>query len=74
MRSRAERRAKAKAIIAKRKKQLETIGGHAKYDNYLAKTNGLTCGDSNCSMCGNPRKFFGEPTLQEKKFDQKDLY
>ena len=30
----------------------------------------VTCGDSNCVMCGNPRKFFKEPTIQEKKFDQ----
>jgi hypothetical protein len=23
-----------------------------------------------CSLCGNPRKYFNEGTLQEKKFDQ----
>ena len=23
-----------------------------------------------CYMCGNPRKHFGEKTIQEKKFDQ----
>lgn len=23
-----------------------------------------------CHMCGNPRKFFKEKTLQEKKFDE----
>jgi hypothetical protein len=39
----------------------------------LAKHSALTCGDSNCVMCGNPRKFFGEPTIQEKRFDQKQL-
>lgn len=34
------------------------------------KTSGVTCGDSNCMMCGNPRKFFDEPTIQERRFDQ----
>lgn len=39
----------------------------------FAKHSALTCGDSNCVMCGNPRKFFNEPTIQEKRFDQKQL-
>lgn len=34
------------------------------------KTSALTCGNSNCFMCGNPRKFFKEKTLQEKRFEQ----
>ena len=34
------------------------------------KLSGTTCGDSNCVMCGNPRKFFDEKTIQEKKFIQ----
>lgn len=33
----------------------------------LAKVSWCTCGNSNCVMCGNPRKFFGELTIQEKK-------
>ena len=39
-------------------------------EHRLAKHSATTCGDSNCVMCGNPRKFFKEPTIQEKKFDQ----
>lgn len=38
------------------------------------KVSGTTCGDSNCVMCGNPRKFFNEPTLQEKRFNQKEKF
>ena len=30
----------------------------------------LNCGDSNCSICGKPRKWFKEITIQEKKFLQ----
>lgn len=54
-------------IISKRKKQNRELGGHSKHDHYLSKTNGLTCGSSKCAMCGNPRKFFNESTIQEKK-------
>jgi hypothetical protein len=31
------------------------------------KLSGVTCGNSNCFMCGNPRKFFNESTMQEKR-------
>lgn len=34
------------------------------------KVSGCTCGNPNCVMCGNPRKFFGEKTIQEKSFEQ----
>jgi hypothetical protein len=34
------------------------------------KTSGVTCGDSHCAMCGNPRKFFKESTMQEKRWLQ----
>lgn len=33
------------------------------------KRKALNCGKSTCFMCGNPRKFFGELTLQEKRHD-----
>jgi hypothetical protein len=39
-------------------------------EHRLAKTHATTCGDPNCAMCGNPRKFFNEPTAQEKKLFQ----
>jgi hypothetical protein len=34
----------------------------------------FNCGDPKCSMCGNPRKFFEEETMQEKSHKQKKLY
>lgn len=34
----------------------------------------LNCGDPKCTMCMNPRKAFGEKTMQEKKFDQRKLH
>jgi hypothetical protein len=41
-------------------------------EHRLAKVHATTCGDSNCVMCGNPRKFFGELTYQEQKLFQHD--
>jgi hypothetical protein len=38
------------------------------------KTAILNCGDPKCVMCMNPRKAFGEKTMQEKKFEQKKLH
>ena len=36
----------------------------------FTKTHAMTCGDSNCSRCGNPRKFFRDRTIQERSFEQ----
>jgi hypothetical protein len=36
----------------------------------LAKRTAMTCGNSNCVMCSNPRKIFGELTIQEKRLYQ----
>jgi len=36
----------------------------------FSKTHAMTCGDSNCVMCGNPRKFWGEKTIQEQRLFQ----
>ncbi len=36
------------------------------------KMHAYNCGDPKCYMCGNPRKFFKEKTIQEKKFEQDD--
>ncbi len=34
------------------------------------KQHAMNCGNPNCVMCGNPRKFFGEKTIQERRFEQ----
>ena len=39
-------------------------------EHRLSKIHATTCGDSRCAMCGNPRKFFREQTIQEKSFEQ----
>jgi hypothetical protein len=34
----------------------------------------FNCGSSNCVMCGNPRKFWDEYTIQEKRFIQTEKF
>ena len=36
----------------------------------MAKHHAMDCGRSGCMLCGNPRKLFKEPTVQERRFDQ----
>lgn len=38
------------------------------YDSSGKLANNLTA--CSCEMCGNPRKHFGEKTIQERKHDQ----
>ena len=55
MRNRATRRAKKEALKQKSLK----LFGHVKHADHLR-----VC---SCAACGNPRKWFGEKTLAEKK-------
>jgi hypothetical protein len=38
------------------------------------KKNIFNCGDPRCYMCGNPRKFFKEETMQERRHKQTRLH
>lgn len=44
-----------------------------KQPHRLYKCSGMNCGNSHCVMCGNPRKFFKEKTIQERSFEQLPL-
>lgn len=51
-----------------------------KQPHRMAKLSFQTCGSSTCVMCGNPRKFFGDLTIQEQKqiermhYEMKETY
>jgi hypothetical protein len=40
----------------------------------LAKHNYVNCGNPTCPMCMNPRKAFGDLTVQEQRFYQDKFY
>ena len=42
--------------------------------HFFHKRHALTCGNSNCVLCSNPRKIWGEKTIQEKSIEQRALY
>jgi hypothetical protein len=55
------------------KKQVDIAKAHGfpvGPEHRLGKIHATTCGSSTCAMCGNPRKFFNEKSIQEKSFDQ----
>lgn len=65
----SKRLLKDENAIKKQAKIAKAHGSNRPVHAY-AKTHAMTCGDSNCVMCGNPRKFFNEPTQQEKRLFQ----
>lgn len=61
----------------KSKKQLKIakeFGVPEKEAHRYNKKHAMNCGNPNCVMCGNPRKFFGEKTIQEQSFEQLKLW
>lgn len=58
--------------LARRMKQAKEWGlDHVlKEPHKYHKHSPFSCGDSDCVMCGNPRKFFKEPTIQEQRASQ----
>ena len=71
-----------KAVKIKRQLQLAKNYGYHKLSSAKSKMPFMTqphrhhktkifnCGDPKCYMCGNPRKFFGEETMQERRHKQ----
>jgi hypothetical protein len=76
-----ERRGKRRRLTKnaiERQKRLAKLAGigpahkHNGQDHRFAKMHALNCGIPSCPMCGNPRKVWGERTIQEKRFMQGD--
>jgi len=63
------RRHHRRRIIHKRYERVQIGHWHVKRPGYLAKNN-TVC---SCWMCGNPRKYFGEVTRQEKISEESSL-
>jgi hypothetical protein len=67
---RSKRLHKEENVIDRQLNIAKQYGLNVKNPNKFCKTHAMTCGDPNCASCGNPRKFFDEKTIQEKRFDQ----
>ena len=66
----SKRLLRKKTAIRKQKKIARAHGFPTGPEHRLSKIHATTCGDSHCAMCGNPRKFFKQKTIQEKSFEQ----
>jgi hypothetical protein len=58
------------SAIRRQKKIAQSHGFLTGPEHRFNKVHAMTCGDPRCAMCGNPRKFFKEPTIQERSFEQ----
>lgn len=57
------------------KKQVKIAKAHGmtvKEPHKFVKHHAMDCGNPKCMLCSNPRKIFGERTIQEQKFYQID--
>ncbi len=65
---------KEESSIKKQVKLAKEYGIPVKEPHKLHKKHLMNCGNPDCVMCMNPRKAFGEKTIQERKFEQKEKY
>ena len=73
----SKRLANDKRYIAKQMRIAKRFGLENKCVGHrLHKLNAVTRGNSNCVLCGNPRKFFSELTMQEKRhmIEEKEFF
>ena len=66
----SKRLQKKSRAIKKQSRIAKAYGFPTGPEHRLSKIHATTCGDSHCAMCGNPRKFFKQKTIQEKSFEQ----
>lgn len=69
---RSKRLLKDENAVKKQVRIAKAFGIPYKEAHKFAKHHALSCGNPDCVMCMNPRKSFGEPTMQERKFNQRE--
>jgi len=75
--SRDEEKIKHSRRISKKRtaidKQVRIAKAHGitpKQDHRYSKHHSMNCGRPHCMLCANPRRTWGEKTLQEKSFEE----
>jgi hypothetical protein len=64
------RRHRDQTAVKRQVKIAKDLGAPILDAHRFDKRHAMNCGDPQCHMCGNPRKFFKEPTFQEKRLFQ----
>jgi hypothetical protein len=65
----SKRRLKDENAIKKQTKIAKEFGVPVKEPHKFAKHHAMDCGNPQCLLCSR-EKVFGEPTIQQKRFDQ----
>ena len=60
--------------IKKQTRIAKSNGIDVKQPHKYAKHHAMDCGNPKCMLCGNPRKLFKEPTIQEESFKQTESW
>ncbi len=66
----SKRLLKDENAVKKQTKIAKTFGVPVKEPHKFAKHHALNCGNPKCHMCANPRKVWGEKTIQEQRAEQ----
>jgi len=66
----SRRRLKDENAVKKQSKIAKAYGVPVSEPHKFAKRHAMNCGNSNCVMCGNPRRIFQELTVQERRMMQ----
>lgn len=71
--TRGKRRRMTTNAIERQKRIAKVAGLPIDKPHRFAKHHATNCRIPNCICCGNPRKVWGERTIQEKKFIEKEI-
>ena len=66
----SRRRLRDESAVKKQTRIAKAYGVPVQEPHKFAKHHAMNCGNPSCMLCGNPRKIFNEPTIQERRFDQ----
>ena len=66
----SKRLLKDENAVKKQTKIAKTFGVPVREPHKFAKHHAMNCGNPKCVMCSNPRKVFGEKTIQEQRAEQ----
>lgn len=60
--------------VTKQVKIAKSHGVEVKEPHKYVKHHAMDCGNPKCMLCGNPRKLYKEPTIQEESFKQTESW
>lgn len=67
---RSKRRSNSRTAAKKQYDIAKSLGlALPKSPHEYSKRKALNCGNPNCVLCGNPRKFYNEKTVQEQRIE-----